>query len=119
MRSFLALVVLAGLMGSVMAQAPQPLTTAQRAQMQQAQAMIAAGRGARDAQKLLQGARMMSRAEAPGVVTILDEAKGLATGNSDLILEIEALRRAQPAQTSCNWQRLCTASGCSWTQACQ
>ena len=119
MRAFLTLALLVGLAGTALAQAPQPLTTAQRAQMQQAQALIMAGRGAKDAQKLLQGARMMSRAEAPGVVGVLDEAKSLAAGNTDLIQEIEALRRAQPAQTSCNWQRLCTAAGCNWTKACQ
>ena len=123
MRLLLAAMVVGGLaIPAGWAAAPEPLSAAARVQMQQAQTLVTAGRGTKDAQKLLQGARIMSRAEAPtasGIDGILDEARGLAAGNTELIGEIEALRRAQPARTSCNWQRLCTATGCSWTQACE
>jgi hypothetical protein len=50
--------------------------------------------------------------------SILDEARRLAAGNDEMIREINALKRAQPAQSQCNWQWLCGANGCGWMKVC-
>ncbi len=89
--------------------------------------LISAGQGNKDAEKLFLGARMLFKlgakpaAKAPGarnIDALLDEARGLAQGNDELIQEIDALKRAQPSQAQCNWQWLCSANGCAWAQAC-
>ncbi|HUR42747.1 MAG TPA: hypothetical protein VMZ01_01475 [Aestuariivirga sp.] len=89
--------------------------------------IISAGQSSKDAEKLFLGARMLFKLAAdPAAKTpasrnidaLLDEARGLAKGNDELIQEIDALKRAQPVQAQCNWQWLCGANGCAWAQAC-
>jgi hypothetical protein len=89
--------------------------------------IISAGQSNKDAEKLFLGARMLSKfgadpaAKTPAgrnIGALLDEARGLAKGNDELIQEIDALKRAQPVQAQCNWQWLCGANGCAWAQAC-
>ena len=113
---------------------PEPLKgaalEAAQARAALAHQLIAVGRADKSPEMLLFGARLLSRlgatvadpaAKTPAnhsVQGILDEARTLAAGNEELIHEIDALKRAQPAQGACNWQWLCGGSGCGWVQVC-
>ena len=128
--AFTWLAISAALAGS----SPEPLKgaalDAARARVALANQLISVGHGDKDAEMLFLGARLLFKlgasvadpaAKTPAnynVNAILEEARGLATGNDELILEIEALKRAQPAQAQCNWQWLCGANGCGWVQVC-
>ena len=113
---------------------PEPLKgaalEAAQARVALANQLISVGHGDKDAEMLFLGARLLFKLGA-GVVdpasktpasyndnAILEEARGLAKGNDELIHEIDALKRAQPAEAQCNWQWICGASGCGWVQVC-
>jgi len=116
------------------AASPEPLKgaalEAAQARVALAHQLISVGQGDKDAQMLLLGARLLLKlggsvadpaAKTPAsynINAILEEARGLAKGNDELIREIDALKRAQPAQAQCNWQWLCGGAGCGWVQAC-
>ncbi|MGH6855687.1 MAG: hypothetical protein ACREDN_09730 [Aestuariivirga sp.] len=107
-----------------------PALDAARVRVALAHELISVGHGDKDAEMLFLGARLLfklgARVADPAAKTpaaydinaILNEARGLATGNDELIRQIEALKRAQPAQANCNWQWLCGANGCGWVQVC-
>ncbi|MBC8037562.1 MAG: hypothetical protein H7X89_10145 [Rhizobiales bacterium] len=113
---------------------PEPLKgealEAAQARVALAHQLISVGHGDKDPQMLLLGARLLfklgasvsdPKAKTPAsynINTILDEARGLAAGNDELLHEIDALKRAQPAQGACNWQWLCGGNGCGWAQVC-
>ena len=113
-------------MQAAVAAAPEPLKgpalAAAKARVQLAHDLIAVGRNDRDAQMLFLGARLLFKLGANvadnNLSAVLDEARDLAAGNAELTHEIDALKRAQPAQGVCNWQWLCGANGCGWVQAC-
>ena len=113
---------------------PEPLKgatlEAAQARVALAHKLISVGRTDKSPEMLLLGARLLSKlgasvsdpaAKTPAshsINSILDEARSLAAGNDEMIHEIDALKRAQPAQGACNWQWLCGGAACGWVQVC-
>ena len=136
-RFVIAVSVVLALALPAVAQQPHPQprdgqggTSSSAASMAAARDMIINGRRKKDAELMFEGARALlrvqgtkdaKRARTPGGVdplTILDEAERLAVNNAELLSEINALRRAQPALGQCNWKWQCSSAGCAWVQAC-
>jgi|GEM_PF-5420516 len=134
MRMMLATAVAWLTVSAAIAGNPEPLKgaalEAAQARVALANQLVTVGRGDKDPQMLFLGARLLFKLGAsvadPAAKTpashnlnaILDEARNLAAGNDELIQEIDALKRAQPAQGACNWQWLCGGNGCGWVQVC-
>lgn len=120
--------------GALAGSTPQPLKgdelKAAQERVALAHQLISVGRGDKDPEMLFLGARLLfklgARVSDPSAKTpashninsVLDEARDLAKGNEQLVQEIDALKRAQPAQGACNWQWLCGGNGCGWVQVC-